>query len=196
VRLETGYGEWVERIPAWIKWATQEWNEIQFNGVYYEPEEKGAPGEIAADKAYTFKYPRPPKWVAVFLGGSRGWGSRRSGGGGLRPGLRDWWRRAGCGGAGSGVRLRRGFTRRGAWCWRSGGGRPGGHDAVCSMSRSRRRPPPARPRALRIYECHVGMSSQEPKVRVYTRAHAHAHAGRRYFEGWTRRAVVQYTPGR
>jgi hypothetical protein len=23
VRLETAYGEWVERIPAWIKWATQ-----------------------------------------------------------------------------------------------------------------------------------------------------------------------------
>ena len=22
-RLETGYGEWVERIPAWTKWATQ-----------------------------------------------------------------------------------------------------------------------------------------------------------------------------
>jgi hypothetical protein len=23
VRLETSHGEWVERIPAWIKWATQ-----------------------------------------------------------------------------------------------------------------------------------------------------------------------------
>ena len=23
VRLETAYSEWVERIPAWIKWATQ-----------------------------------------------------------------------------------------------------------------------------------------------------------------------------
>lgn len=22
-RLETAYGEWVERIPAWIRWATQ-----------------------------------------------------------------------------------------------------------------------------------------------------------------------------
>jgi hypothetical protein len=22
-RLETAYGEWVERIPAWIKWASQ-----------------------------------------------------------------------------------------------------------------------------------------------------------------------------
>lgn len=26
---------------------------------------------------------------------------------------------------------------------------------------------PCRPRALRIYECHVGMSSQEPKVNSY-----------------------------
>jgi hypothetical protein len=31
-RLETPAGTWVERIPAWIKWATQEWNEVQFNG--------------------------------------------------------------------------------------------------------------------------------------------------------------------
>lgn len=83
-RLETSHGQWLERIPAWIKWATQEWNEIQYNGVYYEPPEKGAPGEIHQNKSYTFKYPRPPK-----------------------------------------------------------------------------------PRALRIYECHVGMSSQEPKVNSY-----------------------------
>eukprot|EP00195_Chlamydomonas_chlamydogama_P012705 CAMPEP_0202890322 /NCGR_PEP_ID=MMETSP1392-20130828/769_1 /ASSEMBLY_ACC=CAM_ASM_000868 /TAXON_ID=225041 /ORGANISM="Chlamydomonas chlamydogama, Strain SAG 11-48b" /LENGTH=858 /DNA_ID=CAMNT_0049573871 /DNA_START=126 /DNA_END=2702 /DNA_ORIENTATION=- len=83
-RLETAGGEWVERIPAWIKWATQEWNEIQYNGVYYEPPEVGAPGEIDDNKSYTFKYPRPP-----------------------------------------------------------------------------------RPRALRIYECHVGMSSQEPKINSY-----------------------------
>ena len=84
MRLETSYGEWVERIPAWVKWATQEWNEIQYNGVHYEPPKKGAPGVIEPDAAYTFKYPRPP-----------------------------------------------------------------------------------RPRALRIYECHVGMSSQEPKVNSY-----------------------------
>ena len=35
-RLETPDGQWVERIPAWIKWATQEWNEIQYNGVNWE----------------------------------------------------------------------------------------------------------------------------------------------------------------
>ncbi len=27
---------------------------------------------------------------------------------------------------------------------------------------------PCRPRALRIYECHVGMSSAEPKINSYT----------------------------
>ncbi|DBB05355.1 TPA: hypothetical protein ACH3X3_010575 [Trebouxia sp. C0006] len=84
-RLETAYGEWVERIPAWITWATQEWNEIQFNGVYYNPSKKGKPGELpAADTSYTFRYPRPD-----------------------------------------------------------------------------------RPRALRIYECHIGMSSEEPRVNSY-----------------------------
>ena len=85
-RLETAYGEWVDRIPAWIVWATQEWNEVQFNGVYYDPPLTGEPGVAPAspDHAYTFKWPRP-----------------------------------------------------------------------------------ARPRALRIYECHVGMSSEEPRVNSY-----------------------------
>lgn len=84
-RIELVDGSWAEKIPAWIKWATQEWNEVLFNGVYYEPPGgKGAPGELSPTKSYTFKYPRPP-----------------------------------------------------------------------------------RPRALRIYECHVGMSSQEPKVNSY-----------------------------
>lgn len=37
-RVQLADGSWAERIPAWIKWATQEWNEIQYNGVYYEPQ--------------------------------------------------------------------------------------------------------------------------------------------------------------
>jgi hypothetical protein len=37
-RVQLANGSWAERIPAWIKWATQEWNEIQYNGVYYEPQ--------------------------------------------------------------------------------------------------------------------------------------------------------------
>ena len=66
--------------------ATQEWNEIQFNGVYYEPPRKAAPGVVptSPDESYQFAYPRPK-----------------------------------------------------------------------------------RPRALRIYECHIGMSSAEPKVNSY-----------------------------
>ena len=63
----------------------QEWNEVQFNGVYYAPPKAGAPGALPdAETAYTFQYPRPP-----------------------------------------------------------------------------------RPRAMRIYECHVGMSSAEPKARKH-----------------------------
>lgn len=60
-RLETEAGEWVERIPAWIKWATQAWDEVQFNGCYYEPEETSEPGVFEQDKKYQFKYNRPPK---------------------------------------------------------------------------------------------------------------------------------------
>lgn len=83
-RVQLADGSWAERIPAWTKWATQEWNEILFNGVYYQPEEKGEPGVFDPEKEYVFKYPRPQ-----------------------------------------------------------------------------------RPRSLRIYECHVGMSSEEPKVNSY-----------------------------
>lgn len=83
-RVQLADGTWADRIPAWVKWATQEWNEIQFNGVYYEPMEASEPGVFHKEKAYTFKYPRPQ-----------------------------------------------------------------------------------RPRALRIYECHVGMSTEEEKVNSY-----------------------------
>ena len=34
-RVETAYGEWVERIPAWIKWATQvgvSWEGVGWGG--------------------------------------------------------------------------------------------------------------------------------------------------------------------
>jgi 1,4-alpha-glucan branching enzyme len=44
-----------------MKWATQAQNEIQFNGVHWQPEARGEPGEIHPDKTYTFKYPRPLK---------------------------------------------------------------------------------------------------------------------------------------
>jgi 1,4-alpha-glucan branching enzyme len=83
-RVQLANGSWADRIPAWIKWATQEWNEIQFNGVYYDPPKAAAPGVYDKEKAYTFKWPRPQ-----------------------------------------------------------------------------------RPRSLRVYECHVGMSSEEEKVNSY-----------------------------
>ena len=44
----------------------QEWNEIQFNGVYYAPPNVGEPGvEPTADTSYTFKYARPRKPEAL-----------------------------------------------------------------------------------------------------------------------------------
>lgn len=46
---------------AWPPLLLQEWNEIQYNGVYYDPPEKGRPGVIEENKSYVFKYPRPPK---------------------------------------------------------------------------------------------------------------------------------------
>jgi hypothetical protein len=47
----------------------QEWNEVLFNGVYWEPPEVGAPGEVHTDKKYTFKYPRPPRYAQQELVG-------------------------------------------------------------------------------------------------------------------------------
>ena len=43
--------------------ATQEWNEVQFNGVYYEPPRKAAPGVVptSPDESYQFAYPRPKR---------------------------------------------------------------------------------------------------------------------------------------
>lgn len=83
-RVEDCNGEWAEKIPAYIRWATQEWDEIQYNGVNWMPTENAEPGVFEQDKIYQFKYPRPE-----------------------------------------------------------------------------------RPRNLRIYECHVGMSSEEPVVNSY-----------------------------
>ena len=46
----------------------QEWNEIQFNGVYYHPSKKGKPGELpAADTSYTFRYPRPERSACICI---------------------------------------------------------------------------------------------------------------------------------
>ena len=60
-RLETSEGNWVDRIPAWISWATQAWDEIQFNGCYWDPPQTSEPGVLEPESKYQFKWPRPPK---------------------------------------------------------------------------------------------------------------------------------------
>ncbi len=50
-RIETASGEWQDKIPAWIKWATQEWNEVLFNG------------EGRWLHCLTFSVVRAPGWV-------------------------------------------------------------------------------------------------------------------------------------
>lgn len=53
-RFKHGNGVWVDRIPAWIRYATVEPNSFAaaYDGVYWDP----PPSE-----RYEFKYPRPPK---------------------------------------------------------------------------------------------------------------------------------------
>jgi len=60
-RVVDATGATNDRIPAYIRWATQEAGEIQFNGCHWAPETVSAPGVLEADSSYTFKYPRPPK---------------------------------------------------------------------------------------------------------------------------------------
>ncbi|CAI9763005.1 unnamed protein product [Fraxinus pennsylvanica] len=54
VRFKHGDGVWVDRIPAWIKYATQDPTRFAapYDGVYWDP----PPSE-----RYQFKYPHPPK---------------------------------------------------------------------------------------------------------------------------------------
>ena len=126
--------------------AAQEWNEIQYNGVYYAPPEgNSAPGELHPNKHYTFKYPRPARCVGL--------GARWLG---LRALLASC-----CGG------------RRVCSCRDSTAGFlykfvPASLTCCLPLLLAPLPPPPCcRPRALRIYECHVGMSSNEPKVNSY-----------------------------
>ncbi|CAI7729494.1 unnamed protein product [Closterium sp. NIES-54] len=54
IRLQKGDGGWVERIPAWIKWATAEPGKMGacYDGIYWDP---------PANEKYQFKCTRPPK---------------------------------------------------------------------------------------------------------------------------------------
>jgi hypothetical protein len=58
---------------------SQEWNEIQYNGVNWQPEEIGAPGEVHPDKQYTFTHPRPARWVVWWWLGEVAVGRRDEG---------------------------------------------------------------------------------------------------------------------
>lgn len=53
-RFKHGNGVWVDRIPAWIKYATVDPTRFAapYDGVYWAP---------PPEASYTFKYPRPPK---------------------------------------------------------------------------------------------------------------------------------------
>eukprot|EP00257_Ricinus_communis_P016703 XP_015574958.2 LOW QUALITY PROTEIN: 1,4-alpha-glucan-branching enzyme, chloroplastic/amyloplastic [Ricinus communis] len=53
-RFKHGNGAWVDRIPAWIRYATVDPSSFgaPYDGVYWDP---------PASERYQFKYPRPPK---------------------------------------------------------------------------------------------------------------------------------------
>lgn len=57
VRLLRGNGQWVDRLPAWIKWATAEPGKMGafYDGIFWDP---------PSSEKYVFKCPRPPKPVA------------------------------------------------------------------------------------------------------------------------------------
>ncbi|KNA05833.1 hypothetical protein SOVF_186640 [Spinacia oleracea] len=54
IRFKHGNGIWVDRIPAWIKYATVDPTRFAapYDGVYWEP---------PPEESYQFQYPRPPK---------------------------------------------------------------------------------------------------------------------------------------
>ncbi|GAV63475.1 Alpha-amylase domain-containing protein/Alpha-amylase_C domain-containing protein/CBM_48 domain-containing protein [Cephalotus follicularis] len=56
-RFKHGNGVWVDRIPAWINYATQDPTRFAapYDGVYWDP---------PPTERYQFKYPRPPKPIA------------------------------------------------------------------------------------------------------------------------------------
>ena len=143
-RVQLANGDWGDRIPAWIKWATQEWNEIQFNGAYYEPPEKGQPGAchavlLALIPALVVMLPCDISCVFARMTSSR----RRH----RHP---SRCLAAVCTAAQVSEQLR-----------------PAAGVYDENKSYVFKYPRPKRPRALRVYECHVGMSSEEEKVNSY-----------------------------
>lgn len=54
IRMKVANGTWIDRIPAWIRYATVDPSNFgaAYDGVYWDP---------PPSKRYEFKYPRPPK---------------------------------------------------------------------------------------------------------------------------------------
>ena len=50
IHLETQDGSWVDKIPAWIKFAVQAPGNIPFDGIYYDPPK---------EEQYEMKWSRP-----------------------------------------------------------------------------------------------------------------------------------------
>lgn len=149
--------------------------------MYYDPPEKGRPGVLEENKSYVFKYPRPPKCAHAaastcsvstagpFRGRRLCWP--------LQPAaaclvllLLASMRPAYAGGEAHAALICLLLVAASAWT----------HQTLLA----RLCPGCRRPRALRIYECHVGMSSQEPKVGAETvnlscmaKGHAGSQAG-------------------
>ncbi|KAL6549114.1 1,4-alpha-glucan-branching enzyme [Orobanche hederae] len=64
-RFKHGDGVWVDRIPAWIKYATQDPTRFAapYDGVYWDPppSERDSIFAYEGGQMYHFKHPRPPK---------------------------------------------------------------------------------------------------------------------------------------
>mmetsp|Transcript_12640 Transcript_12640/g.46180 ORF Transcript_12640/g.46180 Transcript_12640/m.46180 type:complete len:854 (+) Transcript_12640:103-2664(+) len=52
IHLQGADGEWIDKIPAWIKFAVQAPDEIPYHGIYYDP---------PASEKYEFKHPKPKR---------------------------------------------------------------------------------------------------------------------------------------
>ncbi|CAI5960808.1 unnamed protein product [Closterium sp. NIES-65] len=131
IRLQKGDGGWVERIPAWIKWATAEPGKMGacYDGIYWDP---------PAKEKYQFKCPRPPKPDAPRIYEAHvGMSSEE-------PRVASY------------VHFANSVLPR---------IKAAGYNTIQLMAFKCPRPP--KPDAPRIYEAHVGMSSEEPRVASY-----------------------------
>ena len=62
IHLETQDGSWVDKIPAWIKFAVQAPGNIPFDGIYYDPPK---------EEQYEMKWSRPDAPEELRIYGAR-----------------------------------------------------------------------------------------------------------------------------